>query len=97
MIGWIILILATVAIIFLVNSYQNKYQSFQGGIFNVLVIALLFFVLISTAYVYKTKDISLNSFSGFVDFSKIYFAWIFGLFKTVGHVIGYAIQQSWSG
>lgn len=97
MIGMIILILVIILAIFLFNSYQNKYQSFQGGIFNVLVIGLLFFFLLSAVYVYKTKDVSLNNFSGILGFSKVYLSWISGFFKSVGHIIGYAIKQSWGG
>lgn len=97
MISILLGIILVVIIIFFVNRYQNKYQSFQGVIFNTIVIAFLLFFLISVFYVYKKNEVSLGSFKGIIDFSKIYFSWILGFFKTIGHVVGYVIKQNWGG
>ena len=95
MIEIVFLILAVIIIIFLVNSYQNKYQSFQGVVFNILVIVFLFFFLASTIYVYLSSDISIASFGNVIEFGKVYFAWIIGFFKTIGNIAGYVIKQNW--
>ncbi len=93
----VILIFVLVAVVYLFNSYQNKYQSFQGVIFNVLVIGVLIFFLFSVSYVYINTDPSLGSFGGFVEFVKVYLSWVAGFFGNVGHVSGYVINQNWGG
>lgn len=97
MILLVILVFAIIAIIFFVNSYQNKYQSFQGVVFNFIIVILLLFLLISVFFVYKNSDVNLTSFQGVVDFGKIYFSWILHFFQNSGGILGYAINQDWKG
>ena len=97
MFAFILLILGVIVIIFFVNSYQNKYQSFQGVVFNTIIIILLLFLLISVTFVYKKSDTNLTSFKGIMSFFKVYFSWLGSLFKTTGNVVGYTVEQDWGG
>lgn len=93
----IILIFAIIVVIFFINGYQNKYQSFQGMVFNMLVVILLIFLLVSVFFVYQNSDVDLTSFQGFVDFGKVYFSWLGNSFKNMGNAVGYVINQDWRG
>ena len=97
MITFILLILGVILIVFFVNSYQNKYQSFQGVVFNTIVVILLLFFLISITYVYRSNDVELTSFKGITNFSKVYFSWLGSIFRTTGNVVGYTVEQDWGG
>ena len=97
MIGILFLIFVIVAVIFLVNSYQNKYQSFQGVVFNVIVVIFLLFLVFSSIYVYKNYDTNLTSFEGVVNFAKIYFVWVGHFFSNAGNSVGYVVKQDWGG
>ena len=96
MIGIIIFVIVVIAVIMFFNSYQNKYQSMQGKIFNFLVIGLLAFVLISGLYVYATFGTKISNFESFVSFTKFYFNWVQGVFSNGRNVVGYAVQQDWA-
>jgi len=96
MIEIILVLFGVVVVVFLINSYQNKYQSFQGVIFNVIIIALLLFLLVTFSYVYRTSKPDLTSFNGVVGFFKIYLSWVGGFFQNTGNIAGYVIKQNWT-
>lgn len=97
MIEIVILVFALIAVIFLVNKYQNRYQSFQGMVFNTIIVILLIFFLFTTAYVYRNTDANLTSFEGIISFVKVYFSWIGSFIKNIGHIAGNVISQDWGG
>lgn len=97
MLNLVLIVFVIVAIIYLFNSYQNKYQSFQGVIFNLLVVSLLIFLLFSVSFVYTKTNPELTSFGGFVSFVKVYFSWVLGFFSNVGDISGYVVKQNWEG
>lgn len=96
MIWLIFVLLGVLAIVFFVNKYQNSYQSMQGNVFNLVVVFLLVFLVLSLGYVYLKTDFNLTSFNGFLGFFKAYFAWILGLADNFNNVAGYAVKQNWS-
>ena len=93
---WLIIIGVIVILgILFINGSQNKYQSFQGTVFNFLIVGLLIFLVVSVGYVYSKNEIEIDSFNDATAFFKIYYAWIANIFSNFGKVTGYAIQQDW--
>jgi hypothetical protein len=95
MIGIVILVFGIIAIIFLVNRYQNRYQSFQGTVFNTIIVILLIFFLFTATYVYTNTDSNITSFEGLIDFVKVYFSWTGYFVRNIGHVVGNVVGQDW--
>lgn len=93
---WIIFwIIVVVVVFYLINKYQNRYQSFQGNIFNFVVIGLLLFFVFTASYVYINSASDLTSFKGVSDFLKLYFTWLGGFLNGTKDVVGYAVKQDW--
>lgn len=92
MIGWIILILAIVAIFFLIKMKHLKHQFW-------IILALLFlvFIYLSFTSVIKANDIDLKSPSGIFAASKLYFSWIWHAFSNVKVLTGNAVRMEWFG
>ena len=86
-----------IAVIYLFNSYQNKYQNFQGVLFNFVIIMLLVFLLFTVSYVYSNTNPDLSNFSGVVNFIKVYFSWLGSFFGNTKNIAGYATKQNWVG
>jgi len=97
MIGIVIGILVVVVLIFLFNGYQNKWQSFHGSLFNIIVIGLLLFLFFSALYVYDNKNVEIKNVQDFVGFGKIYLNWFANFFGNVKGIAGYAVKQDWEG
>lgn len=95
---WVFLLgLALVLIVvFLFNSYQNKYQSFQGNLFNFAVVFLLVFLILTIGSAYISSNFDLFSFKGLVGFFKFYLVWLGNFFSKGVSVAGYFIKQEWS-
>ncbi|MEK6895824.1 MAG: hypothetical protein AABX48_04870 [Nanoarchaeota archaeon] len=97
MINIILIIFVIIAVIYLFNSYQNKYQNFQGVLFNFVIIMLLVFLLFTVSYVYSNTNPDLSNFSGVVNFIKVYFSWLGSFFGNTKNIAGYATKQNWVG
>ncbi len=91
----IIWIIGVVLVFYLINKYQNRYQSFQGGLFNLIVIGLLLFFVFTAAYVYLTTKSNFGSFGEVVSFAKIYFSWLGNFMTGTKNVVGYVVEQDW--
>jgi len=89
-------IFVIVAIIYFFNSYQNKYQSFQGVLFNTILITLILFLLFGVGYVYKKTSPNFTDFEGFIGFFKSYVVWLKSFFGNLGNVAGYTVKQNWA-
>ena len=95
MIALVIAIFLVVFLIYFFNSYQNKYQSFQGMVFNILIVSLIVFLLVSIGYVYTQSNPQIGSFDDALGFARVYFVWVGGFFGQVGHSVGYVVKQDW--
>lgn len=95
MLGLVIGVFIVLALIFLINGYQNKYQSFQGTVFNFIIVVMLLFLVLSVGYVYLGFEGDISTFAGFLSFFKLYFAWVADLVKNLGNITGYVVQQDW--
>ncbi len=95
--GLIILLLAIVLVILWINKYQNKYQSFQGNLFNFIVVSTLLFLVVSIGYVYLSGDFELKSFEDFLFFGKSYLSWLGNFFGNTKNIVGYTVKQDWGG
>ena len=97
MIVWVVLgLFVLVACIYFVNSYQNKYQSFQGNVFNTLAVAFIVFVLGSVGYVYASSKTNVSNLEGIIQFFKLYYNWFILFIKNTGRVAGYVVKQNWT-
>jgi len=85
-----------VLLVFFVNKYQNRYQSFQGSLFNGIVIALLVFILASGIYLYLNTDYDLTTYQGILSILKTYSIWLGSIFDNFRGIVGYAVKQDWS-
>ncbi|MBS3071560.1 hypothetical protein J4408_01075 [Candidatus Pacearchaeota archaeon] len=97
MMWFIIGVIGIIVLVFWINSYQNKYQSFQGNVFNIIVMGLIIFVIISSGYVYLNGDFTIKSFNDFSIFARTYFSWLASFFTNAKGVAGYVINQNWVG
>jgi hypothetical protein len=95
MIWLIVTVFIALAAVFFFNSYQNKYQSFQGVVFNFIIVGVLLFLIFSVAFVYTTSEVSLKSLQGVLDFGKLYFSWLGQFFVQSKNAVGYVINQNW--
>lgn len=93
---WVLAILiGMVVFAYLINKYQNKYQSSQGVFFNIMIVSLFLFVSITLFFSYRASGIEISDLSDLVDFSKFYFEWVYQLFLKTKNVVGYVIKQDW--
>lgn len=93
---WVILVIfAVVAIVYFINSYQNKYQSFQGVVFNSIIVSTLVFFVFTVSFVYIKNKPDLTNFREIIGFFKLYFFWVVNLLNNTGDIAGYVIKQNW--
>lgn len=97
MMWFVIVTLIVIAAILIFNMYQNKYQSAQGTIFNVVVTCFVLFLALSMGYVYFKGDVSVRSFNEVVVFGKLYFSWLGHFFGNIKGITGYVIKMDWAG
>lgn len=85
-----IIILVALALIVFVKLAEMKHK-----ILLKVILVLVAFVIGTLGYVYFKHDINISTYDGFVSLGRVYFSWLGGLFKNMGSITGYAVQQSW--
>lgn len=95
MIGIIFWVIVILVVFYFFNKYQNKYQSFQGNVFNLIIIGFLLFFAGTGIYVYLKVRPDLGSFNGSLAFFKLYFSWLGQFFTGTRDVVGYAVSHDW--
>lgn len=95
MLSVIFWIFGALILFYFFNKYQNRYQSFQGNVFNVIVVGLLLFFVLTAIYVYISSKPDVGSFQGTTAFLKVYFSWLGSFFTGTRDVVGYAVNYNW--
>lgn len=66
-------------------------------IFAILLIALILFSYVSSAYVFRGHDIQWNTIPGVFEGGKLYFSWLGSVFSNIKSVTLYTINMNWEG
>ncbi len=90
MVALVLIIGVLIAILFFVKL-TNKGQN----VWSYLIVAGMIFLVVTLLYATTLPGVSLMSFEGFVDFSKIYFSWLGKLFGNVATITGRALELDW--
>jgi len=87
-----------VVLIILFRSMNQIYilSWFKDNFFYIFLIAILVFFAFSLTRLHQNHNIDLSSGEGIASAGKIYLSWLVNVFKNVGKVTGYAVQQDWS-
>lgn len=88
---WMLIVLIVI-IVMVVLKVVNKKQSAAVKI----VVVLFLFLMATVGYVIVTKDVDLATPDGIVYAGKVYFNWLGNIFKNIGKVSSYAINQDWT-
>ena len=86
------LIVLIVVIVIVVLKVVNKKQSAAVK----LTVILFLFLMATVGYVIVTKDVDLTTADGIVYAGKVYFNWLGNIFKNIGRVSSYAVNQNWA-
>lgn len=89
--AWMLIVLIAVIVI-VVLKVVNKKQSAAVK----LTVILFLFLMATVGYVIVTKDVDLTTADGIVYAGKVYFNWLGNIFKNIGRVSSYAINQNWA-
>jgi Trk-type K+ transport system membrane component len=91
MVSWILIVVLLIVVVLI----WIKFKEFgHKSKFKVLLILLGIFLL-TLGFVWFKARPDLTTYQGFLGLGKSYFAWVGGLFKNMGHITGYAVQQDW--
>ncbi len=94
--GVIIIILVVLAVLFFFNSYQNKYQSLQGNLYNFIVVGALLFFVGTGIFVYSRAGIEVNSVRDLFSFFKVYLSWLGSFFSGTKSIVGNVVKSEWT-
>ena len=92
MVGWVFIVLILIVIYVLFELMR-----FKHGIFSIILIIVLLFFLLSLVFVFKDKQVDLNSFGGIQDAVGVYFDWIALTWNNFGALTGNAGNINWNG
>ena len=96
--GWLIAGILIVALFIAVFKSQDLMFIFvlvRKYFFTFLVISLILFVSFSFYHIYKKYDVDLTSYGGIKNAGRLYYAWFINIFKNMGRITGYAVNQDW--
>ncbi len=96
--GWLIIGILMVFLFIAIFKTQDLMFIFSlmkkyGFIF--VAIALILFVSFSFYNIYKRYDLDLTNYKGITHAGKVYYTWFISIFKNVGKITGYAVNQDW--
>ncbi|MGD9276678.1 MAG: hypothetical protein PVJ67_05885 [Candidatus Pacearchaeota archaeon] len=66
-------------------------------VFAILLIALILFSYVSSAYVFRGHDIQWNTIPGVLEGTKLYFSWLGSVFFNLKSITSYTINMNWEG
>ncbi|MBI2632683.1 hypothetical protein HYW75_06780 [Candidatus Pacearchaeota archaeon] len=89
--AWMLIVLIVIIVI-VVLKVVNKKQSAAVK----LTVILFLFLMATVGYVIVTKDVNLTSPDGIVYAGKVYVNWLGNIFKNIGKVSSFAINQNWA-
>ena len=95
---WIIIAIGIfVVVVFLFRTVNHFYvfSLFKKNFFWFFFIALLLFASFSIYHLHTTYDLDLSTKEGFMQAMNVYYGWLANVFKNMGRVTGYAVQQDW--
>lgn len=70
-------------------------SNFKSKIYTTLILSFLTFLLISSAFLFKGRDIDLSTPEGIVEAGAIYFSFVTVAIKNVFTVTANAIKMDW--
>lgn len=90
MIIWLVIGIGLIVLMVLFKMKEIRHK------FGLVAIALIvLFLVFSFSHVYKSNKPDLTTFDGISQVTKLYFSWLGGVFKNLGKVTGFAINQDW--
>jgi hypothetical protein len=95
---WIIItgmVLLVFLIIFRTMNQVYILSLIKKHAFWFIFTALIVFFAISLTHIHANYDIDLNTWEGITEAGNIYLNWLINVFKNLGKVTGYAVQQDW--
>lgn len=66
-------------------------------IFAMFLIGLILFLYFSSAFVFKEKEVDLQSITGITSAVKVYFSWLGSIFVNLKSITSNAIGMDWEG
>lgn len=70
-------------------------RRFKHKLWAILIIGLILFAYISFSLTLRNESIDYRSFSGLRDASKLYVAWLIGVFGNLKAITSNAINMNW--
>ena len=92
MVGWVFIVLVLVVIYMIFETMRLRH-----GIVSIILIIFLLFFLLSLVFVFKDRQIDLNSFGGIKDATKTYFDWLALTWNNFRGLTGNAGKVDWKG
>jgi hypothetical protein len=90
-VAFLVTAIAIIAVWVLVELKRLRHKIF--AMFLIMVILSLYF---SVTYVFREKDINLNTIEGMTSASKLYYSWLVSVFDNVKVITLNAIRMDWS-
>jgi hypothetical protein len=91
MVNWILIGVVLVVLIVIGIKFKEIGHKYKFTAFLFLILLLLG----TGGYIWLKTRPDLTTYEGFISLGKSYFAWFGGLFKNMGTITGYAVQQDW--
>ena len=96
--AWLIisaLLLLTLVILFRTVNQIYVLQMIKENFFWFFAVAIFAFFSISLVYLNASHDLDYTTYEGLTAAGKIYLSWAVNVFRNIGGVTGYIIQQDW--
>ncbi len=87
--------LFVVAVLIVAIWVVIEVKRFRHKVFAIFLIALILFTYFSFTTVIKKNDVELNSVSGLIQGSKLYFSWLGSIFINLKTITTDVIHMDW--
>lgn len=97
---WVIVTLVVIAVLVVMFRTMNQVfilSLFKQNLFYIVIAIVLIFFTIAITNIHRSNDIDYTSFEGVKFFVRAFFVWLGSVFKNLGNITGYAVQQDWFG
>ncbi len=90
-----ILLIALVVTVFKTQDVMFIFSLVRKYFFVFLIIGSILFISFSFYHIYSKYDLDLTNSKGIANAGKLYFTWFLNIFKNIGKITGYAVNQDW--
>jgi len=89
--GTLFIVVGIIAFIYILIEIKR----FKHKIFALFLIGLILFSYLSTAMIFKDKEVDLKTVPGVIAASKIYFSWLGTVFTNTKQITANVVNMDW--